>query len=483
MLNFDTMITNKNKRSFTLHIVPWLVATAFFMQMLDGTVLNTALPAIAKSLNENPLEIQSVVLSYIITVAFFLPLSGWLADRFGSKRIFMGAIILFTLGSLFCAASKTLLQLVLSRIFQGLGGALLVPVGRLEVLKLYPPRMLVSILSFVVIPGLIGPLIGPVVGGFLVEYATWHWIFLINLPVGILCLIASFFWFPDIREENPSKFDFFGFLLFSLFIILISFAVNEAKLIDLTLKDKGYLFLLSLIMLGAYYVYAQCKKDPLFPLGIFKIKTFSIGILSNVCSRISSGAMPFLTPLMLQVGMKFSPSKAGLMMLVTGLTSIAGKAFAPKLIKRLGFRTYLLTNTFFISLLTLCFYLIDYQTADMWIILLLAVFGTFNSLQFTGLTTVTLIDLSSKYASTGNMLFSVAMQISISLGIGTASLILGMLTKHFHLEESADLLPVFHGTYIILGIICALSAIPYLFLPKKKTTATAAVATPASEAS
>lgn len=460
-------MVNRNIRSKMLHIVPWLVAIAFFMQMLDGTILNTALPGIARSLDENPLEIQSVVISYIITAAFFLPLSGWLADRFGSRKVFLSAIVLFTLGSLFCAASRTLSQLVLSRIFQGLGGALLIPVGRLEILKLYPPRLLVPILSFIMIPGLIGPLLGPVLGGFIVQYASWHWIFLINLPVGLVSFILTYYWMPDMREPNAPSFDIPGFILFSLFIILISLVVNDSKLILFTTLEKTGLFVLSFAMLGLYYIHARIKPKPLFPLGVFHTKTFSIGLLSNICARLSGGAVPFLMPLMLQVGLKYTPSQSGGMLLVLGVMSITSKVFAPRLIKVYGFKLYLIAATLVLSVLMTCFSLIGEDTPTAYIILLLAVLGGINSLQFTGLTTVTLIDLSSKYASTGNTLLSVGMQVSISMGVGVASVILAVLTEHLHITEGMNLLPVFHRTFIILGIMSAFSAIPFFFLPSK----------------
>lgn len=458
----------KNARSKMLHIVPWLVAIAFFMQMLDGTILNTALPGIARSLNENPLEIQSVVISYIITAAFFLPLSGWLADRFGSRKVFMSAIVLFTLGSLFCAMSRTLAQLVSARVFQGLGGALLIPVGRLAILKLYPPRLLVPILSFIMIPGLIGPLLGPVLGGFIVQYASWHWIFLINLPVGMVSFFLTYFWMPDMREENPPSFDIAGFVLFSLFILLISVVVNDSKLMPLTAAGKTGLFVLSFIMLGLYYVHARIKPKPLFPLGVFHTRTFSIGLLSNICARLSGGAIPFLMPLMLQVGLKYTPSQSGSMLLVLGVMSITSKVFAPRLIKNYGFRPYLIAATLALSGLIACFSLAGENTPAVYIVFLLAVLGAVNSLQFTGLTSVTLIDLSPAYASAGNTLLSVGMQVSVSMGVGAASVILGILTQHLNITEGMNLLPVFHRTFFILGMMSAFSAIPFVFLPSRQ---------------
>nr|MBF0682692.1 MFS transporter [Pseudomonas sp.] len=197
----------------TARVLPWLVAIAFFMQTLDGTILNTALPAMARDLAEDPLRMQGVVISYMLTVALLIPASGWLADRFGSRRIFFTAIVLFTLGSLFCAMSVSFNQLVMSRVLQGVGGALMLPVGRLVVLRAYPRTEFVRVMTFIALPGLVGPLIGPTLGGWLVEYASWHWIFLINLPVGLVGCIAAFRFMPDLKSVERVRFDTVGFIL------------------------------------------------------------------------------------------------------------------------------------------------------------------------------------------------------------------------------------------------------------------------------
>lgn len=210
----------------TARLLPWLVAIAFFMQALDGTILNTALPTMARDLAEDPLRMQSVVIAYMLTVALLIPASGWLADRFGTRRVFLGAVLLFTLGSLFCSLSTTLGQLVVARVVQGLGGALMMPVGRLMVLRSYPRTELVRIMSFVTLPGLLGPLIGPTLGGWLVEYATWHWIFLINLPVGLLGAYAAGRFLPDLRSSGPVRLDLRGFLLFGTAMVLITIALK-----------------------------------------------------------------------------------------------------------------------------------------------------------------------------------------------------------------------------------------------------------------
>ena len=210
----------------TRRLLPWVVAIAFFMQTLDGTILNTTLPTMAKDLGESPLRMQSVVIAYMLTVALFIPASGWLADRFGTRRAFISAIVLFSLGSLLCALSPSLPWLVAARVVQGVGGALLLPVGRLAVLRAYPRAELLKVLSFVTIPGLVGPLLGPPLGGWLVEVASWHWVFLINLPVGVLGVFATLRYMPDLRGAENQRFDWPGFVMFSLGLVLVSLGLQ-----------------------------------------------------------------------------------------------------------------------------------------------------------------------------------------------------------------------------------------------------------------
>ena len=227
----------------TARILPWLVAIAFFMQTLDGTILNTALPAMARDLAENPLRMQGVVIAYMLTVALLIPASGWIADRFGSRRIFVAAIVLFSLGSLLCALSTSFNQLVASRVLQALGGALMLPVGRLVVLRAFPRSEFVRIMAFIALPGLVGPLLGPTLGGWLVEYASWHWIFLINLPVGVIGCIAALRFMPDLKGPERVRFDTLGFVLFGAAMALLAGLATPAAWLGLALAAGALGFL------------------------------------------------------------------------------------------------------------------------------------------------------------------------------------------------------------------------------------------------
>lgn len=288
--------------------LPWLTAVGFFMQTLDGTILNTALPSMAEALGESPLQMQSVIIAYMLTVALLIPASGWLADRFGTRRVYLVAILLFTLGSLACAIANTLPMLVIARVLQGVGGALLMPIGRLAVLRVYSKHELLRVMSFVTIPGLLGPLIGPALGGWLVEVASWHWVFLINLPVGLLGFVASWHFMPDLRQHT-ARFDWQGFVLFSVGMVLVSVGLQGLGEHSISTGWALFAVLFGLAAMASYWLYAATAEQPLFSLALFKTSTFAIGIWGNLFARLGSGAMPFLTPLFLQLGLGFSPSK------------------------------------------------------------------------------------------------------------------------------------------------------------------------------
>ncbi len=342
--------------------LPWLVAVAFFMQALDGTILNTALPSMASSLNENPLRMQAVVIAYLLTVALLIPASGWIADRFGTRRVFLGAVLLFSLGSLLCALSPSLELLVGARIVQGVGGALMMPVGRLVILRVYPRQDLVRVLSFVTIPGLLGPLAGPTLGGWLVEYASWHWIFLINLPVGLLGCLVAMKLMPDLRSPVPSRFDSIGFLLFGGSMVLISIALEGLGELHLSHLRVVLLLIGGLVLLTAYWLRALRIDKPLFPPSLFKARTFAVGILGNLFARLGSGALPFLTPLLLQVGLGYPPSTAGMTMIPLALFAMVAKPMAKPLLDFFGYRKLLVGNTLILGCLIAGFGLVDQDT-------------------------------------------------------------------------------------------------------------------------
>jgi len=441
----------------SLQILLWLVAVGFFMQTLDTTIVNTALPAMARSLGERPLRMQSVVIAYALAMAMLIPASGWLADRFGIRRAFLVAIVLFVAGSLLCAGSRTLLELTASRVVQGIGGAMLLPVGRLAVLRAFPREELLQAMSFIAIPGLLGPLIGPTLGGWLVEVASWHWIFLINVPIGIAGCIATFAFMPEHREANVARFDLAGYTLLAVGMVAVSFAIDGLSELSFSHATVLVLLIFGLASLVAYWLRAPQQLHPLFPPTLFRTSTFSIGLLGNLFARLGSGSMPFLIPLLLQVSLGYTPLHSGLMMLPTSVGAILSKRMATPLITRFGYRRTLVVNTFMVGTAMASFALIS-GAEPLWLsIIQLGLFGIVNSLQFTAMNTVTLKDLTGADASSGNSLLSMVQMLSMSLGVAAAG---GLLTTFVDVfaRNRAQGLPAFHATFICVGLMTAVSA-------------------------
>ena len=445
-------------------IVPWLVASAFFMQMLDGTIVNIALPSMARDLGVDALRMQSVVIAYLLTAALFIPLSGWLADKVGTRRVFFAAIVLFTTGSALCAAANSLTFLVAARIVQGLGGALMVPVGRLTILKSYPRTDLVRVLSFVTIPGMLGPLFGPVAGGFLVEYASWHWIFLINIPVGLAGCLLTLRYLPSLKEAGTGRFDLAGFIIFGASMVLLSFAMEGFGEMHMPKVQAIALSAMGLALMCVYWLRCGRMKNALFSTRLFHIRSFSVGIFGNIFSRLGAGAMPFMTPLFLQLVLGYSPFKAGMFMMPTAMAAIAAKRAITPLVKRVGFRRLLSVNTVLLALLIACFSLVGRDISHGWLLALLTVFGAVNATQFTAMNSLALIDLPEHDAASGNSLLSVTMQISASAGVATAAALIDGFGAA--LAESEGMLTVFHYSYIAVGLITLASAGIYLQTPK-----------------
>jgi EmrB/QacA subfamily drug resistance transporter len=442
----------------------WLVAVGFFMQTLDATIINTALPAMAASLGESPLRMQSVVVAYALTMAMLIPASGWIADRFGTRRIFFSAIVLFAAGSVLCALSHGLGQLVAARVVQGLGGALLLPVGRLALLRTVPRGEFLQAMSFVAIPGLIGPLLGPTLGGWLVQYASWHWIFLINVPVGLLGCIATLKYMPDLRGVVQKRFDSVGYAMLAFGMVAISLSLDGVGL-----RQGGVMVVLifGFASIVAYWLRASRTPEPLFAPSLFHVPTLSIGLIGNLFSRLGSSCMPFLVPLLLQVSMGYSPVRAGLMMLPIALAGMAMKRFATPLITRHGYRKVLVVNTILVGCTMASFGLTAPGQPMALHVLQLLAFGAVNSLQFTAMNTITLKDLDGSMASSGNSLLLMVQMLAMSLGVAAAGAVLAGYNGIFGTETPAHTLDAFQATFASMGLITVASAMIFWYLPSE----------------
>ena len=436
----------------------WLVGVGFFMQTLDTTIVNTALPAMAKSLGESPLRMQSVVVAYSLTMAMLIPASGWLADRLGTRRVYLAAIVLFAIGSALCALSQTLPELVASRVAQGLGGALLLPVGRLAVMRGVPREQFLAAMSFVAIPGMVGPLVGPTLGGWLVVVASWHWIFLINLPVALAGYFATMKHMPVGRDHPPGPFDVGGYLMLAFGMVAISLSLDGLS--DLGLRQATVLVLMifGLASLAAYWLHAARRPDPLFSTTLFRVPTLSIGLIGNLFARLGSSCMPFLIPLLLQICLGYTPLEAGLMMVPVAAAGMASKQMATRLVAWIGYRNVLVINTALVGIAMASFAITSPQL-PLWLrIVQLALFGAVNSLQFTVMNTVTLKDLSFAQASSGNSLLSMVQMLAMGMGVAAASAVLAAYYGFFAASGANRTLDAFHATFATMGLITVASA-------------------------
>lgn len=436
--------------------LPWLAALAIFMQALDGTILNTGLPSIAKSLGESPLNMQSVIVSYTLTVALLIPLSGWLADRFGTRTILILAIGIFTLGSLFCSIANTLDQLILARIFQAIGGSMLVPVARLMLIYAYPKDQLLGIINFITIPALIGPMLGPTVGGFLVEKWSWHWIFLINLPIGIIAIIWTRKVVPNFKNV-VGKFDLKGWLLISGCLTAVTLIIENWNSPQYTVWSLLLLGLLTVICIVGYIKYAQSSTHALIRLSLFKIKTLSVGLIGNIVTRFGVGGMPLMIPLLLQVGFGYSAFYAGLMMIPQAGANLLFRNFVIPIVRKFGYRQTLIVNTVLSGIIIGGFFLVTKSTPMWAVVLLLVANGAFSAIQFTSMNTIALADLDNDTSSEGNTLLSVTHQLAISLGISISAMIL-MLFQNSSIGVNDQGVDVFRYTFLVMGIITVLSS-------------------------
>ncbi|MBT1716283.1 multidrug transporter subunit MdtD [Enterobacter dykesii] len=453
-------MTTKKARSMAG--LPWIAAMAFFMQALDATILNTALPAIAQSLNRSPLAMQSAIISYTLTVAMLIPVSGWLADRFGTRRVFMLAVTLFTLGSLACALSSSLTELVIFRVLQGIGGAMMMPVARLALLRAYPRSELLPVLNFVTMPGLVGPILGPVLGGVFVTWASWHWIFLINIPIGVVGLLYARKYMPNFTTPRRS-FDMGGFFLFGLSLVLFSSGMElfGEKIVATWLALSVILGGILLFLL--YIRHARRHPTPLISLGLFNTRTFSVGIAGNIASRLGTGCVPFLMPLMLQVGFGYPALIAGCMMAPTAMGSILAKSTVTQVLRWFGYRKTLVGVTVFIGLMIAQFSLQSAALPVWMLILPLFVLGMAMSTQFTSMNTITLADLTDENASSGNSVLAVTQQLSISLGVAVSAAVL----RFYEGFDSANTVEQFHYTFITMGALTVVSALVFMLLKPK----------------
>ncbi|TMJ28443.1 MAG: DHA2 family efflux MFS transporter permease subunit [Alphaproteobacteria bacterium] len=445
-------------------LLPWLVAVAFFMQSLDTTILNTAVPAIAQAMHVTPLDMKSVLASYTLSLAVFIPVSGWMADRFGTRRVFPSAIGLFTVGSLLCAVAVDINMLVACRVLQGMGGAMMVPVGRMIMVRTFPKSELVQAMSFVAIPSLVGPMVGPLAGGLIVHYLHWSVVFFVNLPVCVLGLYLIWRFLPDYREDKSNPLDVVGFILFGSGVALLSYVLQvfgDHRLGDLEIAG---LLAISVLLLTGYGVNAMRVQYPLLRLELFRLRTFRASVVGSFFGRLGLGGLPFLFPLLYQVGLGYSAVASGLLVMPQAMAAMGLKMIVPRILARFGYRTVLLGNTLILGVLIMGFATIDVGTPAWRIALQAFILGFFTSTQYTSMNTLVYADVTTQQTSAASTIASTGQQMSISFGIAAASLIAAFFVPDSLRANPTALIHGVHQAFIVLGCMTMASSVLFLQL-------------------
>ncbi len=432
-------------------LVPFIIGCALFMQMLDATIIAMALPAMAATFGVDPLRLNLAITSYLLTVAVFVPLSGWAADRLGARRVFVMAIGLFAFSSLLCGISQTLWQLIGARVLQGIAGALMVPVGRIVLLRSVPKTQLMRAMAFLSLPALLGPVLGPPIGGFIVTYASWRWVFLINLPIGILGIALVLRYIIEPPRPPARPLDLPGLLLsgISLASLVLSFEVLGHRL--LPWYGTLGLFATGVAAGWAYVWHARRTPHPVLDLSLLRIPTFSVATLGGNLSRLAIGALPFLLTMQLQLVFGLSPFAAGMVSFAGAAGALLMKLTAEPIIRRLGFRRTLMTNAVLSGAGVAVLALFDAATPSSVLIGVLLVAGFLRSLQLTGVNTLTYADIGPERMSQASSLASVAQQLGVSLGVGIAAFVLNM-SLTLRGGQSLSGIDVGAG-YVVIGLL------------------------------
>ncbi len=441
-------------------LLPWMIAVAFFMESLDTTILNTAVPTIAAALHVAPLSMKSVLASYTLSLAVFIPISGWMADRFGTRAVFASAIGVFTLGSFLCGISTNIHLLVAFRILQGFGGAMMVPVGRLTMVRSFAKSELVRAMSFVAIPGLIGPMLGPIAGGLIVGYFHWRLIFFVNIPIGLIGLYLVYKHLPDYREHTDPL-DIVGLILFGAGVALLSYVLEVFGEHTLSTTEIVALLILSLSLLAAYGLHATQTAHPLLRMVLFRIRTFRAAVSGSFLTRLGIGGIPFLFPLLYQVGLGFTPIQSGLLMMPQAFAAMSLKMTMPKILARFGYRFVLISNTIIIGILILLFSTIGLGTPVWLIVSMVFCYGFFTSLQYTSMNTLVYADTSEEEASPASSIASTMQQMSISFGVASASLVTAFFLPDRFRSNPAQFIHGIHRAFYVLGAMTVLSTIVF----------------------
>jgi EmrB/QacA subfamily drug resistance transporter len=441
--------------------LPWVVATALFMEQLDSTIVNTAIPSIAASLHVAALSLKGVVSSYILSLAVCIPISGWMADRFGTKRVFGTAVAVFTISSVLCGLSLNVPMLVATRILQGMGAAMMMPVGRLCIIRTFPKAELLKAMNFVIIPALIGPLLGPTIGGLIVHWLPWRVIFFINVPVGLVALLLVHRHMPDYHGDDPRSLDVIGLVLFGSGTALLSWLLEIFGEHNIDILSAVILLLVSLSLLGAYGWHAQQTAFPLLRLKLLRIRTFRVSVVGGFITRLGVGGLPFLLPLLYQLGFGFPAWKSGLLMMPAVVAAMGMKVISSPILRHFGYRKVLIVNTLLMGIAISMFASIMSTTPIILIVFLGLAQGFFNSLQFSSMNSMAYADIKAADSSMASTIASSMQQMSMSFGLACGSLVTAWYLRDLPQSNQIAVTSALHYAFLTLGGLTMLSSLSF----------------------
>ena len=444
-------------------VIPLIVATALFMENMDSTVIATSLPAIAADIGTSPLTLKLAITSYLLSLAVFIPASGWTADRFGARLVFAIAVAVFMIGSIGCAMSSSVTDFVIARIVQGMGGAMMTPVGRLVLLRSIDKSALVNAMTWVTVPALIGPVIGPPLGGFITTYFSWHWIFLINIPIGLIGISMALRYIDPIKSDDPERFDLYGMVLAGIGLAGIAFGLSVAGLNLLPWTVVVGLIAIGSISMTLYVMHARRTGSPVLDFSLLRLSTVRASIIGGFMFRLGIGALPFLLPLLMQVGFGLTPFQSGLVTFASAVGAMGMKTLAARIIRTFGFRNMMTINAVVSSFFLAACALFTVATPLLLIMIILVIGGFFRSLQFTAINTVAYAEVEPAQMSRATTLVSVNQQLAVSAGVaaGAFSVETTMWLRHVQ-ELNAD---VFAPAFVVVACISAASCYFFWQMP------------------
>jgi len=448
----------------TLHkrMIPLVVSLALFMEALDTTIINTAIPAMSHSLNVNPIDLKIALISYLLSLAIFIPISGWVADKFGAKRVFICSLIIFTASSLWCGFASDLSSLIIARIIQGFGGALTLPIGRLIIVRTFGRQELIVMMNRIVMISALGLLFGPALGGIITHYFSWPWIFWVNIPVGLVAIFLGQRYLTCSGPEKVPPLDKLGFVLFGCSLASFTFALSAFSESDMNNTLIWMILFGSLLLFLAYIWHSRQQSHPIIKTALLRLRTFNVSVLGNLFSRIGFGGIPFLIPLLLQIGLGYPAQVAGFLLAPIAIGVLLAKPLILSLLQLLGYKKFLVLNTVLVGISICLFFFITANTSLYLICGFTLLFGFITSLQFSAMNSLAYAEVPAESFSAATSVMGVLQQLAQSFGVAIGALCI----RHFSADSPSSSLSidVFHHTFLAVGIITILSALLFMRL-------------------